>query len=284
MKLLKMPFKDENYKKLLFFLGSWNFAVNLSAPFFTVYLLTVLKLDMFVVMSLTVLSQIMYFFSLKIWGRLSDHFSNKSVLSLSGPLFIVCILGWTFTTMPDKYWGTMPLLIVLHILMGIATAGVNLSAGNIALKLAPNDKATSYLAVNSFINSIAAGFAPILGGIFADVFARREFSLVINWKSPAREFSINTLNFQYWDFFFIMSFMIGLYSLHRLSRIREVGEVGEKAVINEFFSEILFMMKNLSTTEGLRQMVMFPFSHLKLVTRSIHLRKKNKHNEVKHHH
>jgi len=179
--------------------------------------------------------------------------------------------------MPDKYWGTLPLLIILHILMGISTAGVNLSSSNIALKLAPNDNATSYLAVNSIINSIAAGVAPILGGQFADFFGRRELSLVVNWKSPTRDLSISTMSFQYWDFFFIMSFFIGLYSLHWLSRIKEVGEVGEKAVISEFFSEIAFMMKNLSTADGILQMVIFPFSHLKLVKKGIHLinRKKN---------
>jgi len=276
IEMIKMPFKDENYRKLLFFLGSWNFAINLSAPFFTVYLLMRLKLDMILVISFTVLSQIMYFIFLKIWGRISDHLSNKSVLSLSGPLFIICILGWTFTTMPEKYWATIPLLVLLHILMGISTAGVNLSSSNIALKLAPNDKATSYLAVNSFISSIAAGIAPILGGTFADFFARRELSLVFKWKSPARELLINTMNFQYWDFFFILSFMIGLYALHRLARVKEVGEVGEKVVINEFFSEIAFMMKNLSTADGLRQMVIFPFSHLKHIARDRYRRNKRK--------
>ena len=33
--LLARPFRDANYRKLIYFLGSWNFAVNLAAPFFT---------------------------------------------------------------------------------------------------------------------------------------------------------------------------------------------------------------------------------------------------------
>ena len=160
--------------------------------------------------------------------------------------------------------------------MGISTAGVNLSAGNIALKLAPNDRATSYLAANSIINSIAASIAPILGGSFADFFANRELSMLIDWKSPTRELSVNTLNFQHWDFFFILSFLIGLYSLHRLTRVKEVGEVKEKIVIQELLSEVTHMMRNLSTAEGLRQMVIFPFANLKNTSKTIHSIKRRK--------
>ncbi|HUW66935.1 MAG TPA: MFS transporter, partial [Candidatus Nanoarchaeia archaeon] len=37
-KLIMRPFKDDNFRNLVRFLGSWNFAVNLAAPFFTVYM------------------------------------------------------------------------------------------------------------------------------------------------------------------------------------------------------------------------------------------------------
>jgi len=36
-KVLTLPFKDVNFRELIMFLGSWNFAINLAAPFFTVY-------------------------------------------------------------------------------------------------------------------------------------------------------------------------------------------------------------------------------------------------------
>lgn len=82
---------------------------------------------------------------------------------------MLSILAWTFTTMPDKYFLTMPILIGIHIVMGIAGAGVSLASGNIALKLAPKGQATAFLATNTISNSIVAGIAPILGGKFADL-------------------------------------------------------------------------------------------------------------------
>jgi MFS family permease len=212
------------------------------------------------VIALTVLSQIMNLAFLRIWGKFTDQFSNKSVLALCGPLFLACILAWTFTTMPEKHLGTIPLLVAIHMFMGISIAGVTLASGNIALKSAPKEQATAYLAANGIVNSLAAGIGPILGGKFADFFAARELSLTLNWRSPVREVAFYTLNFQHWDFFFFLAFLIGLYSIHRLMKVREVGEVEEKIVINEFLSEIRRPLSNLSTVGGLRQMIVFPVS------------------------
>lgn len=271
LELILTPFEDANFRKLISFLGSWNFAINLAAPFFTVYMLKRLGMDMSFVIALTVLSQIMNLAFLRIWGKFTDLFSNKSVLALSGPLFLACILAWTFTTMPEKHLGTLPLLVAIHIFMGISMAGVTLASGNIALKLAPREQATAYLAANSIANSLAAGLAPILGGKFADFFAARELALTLNWKSPVREVAFHTLNFQHWDFFFFLAFLIGLYSIHRLAKVKEIGEVEEKIVIHELATEIRRPLRNLSTAGGLRQMVVFPVSLMRRVPGINHL-------------
>lgn len=60
-RLIGEPFKDSNFKSLILFLGSWNFAVNLAAPFFTVYMLKRLQLDMTFIIILTIISQAMNF-------------------------------------------------------------------------------------------------------------------------------------------------------------------------------------------------------------------------------
>jgi MFS family permease len=258
--LLSRPFRDANFKELIMFLGSWNFAVNLAAPFFTVYMLKRLQLGLSVIIAFTVLSQIMNLAFLRIWGRFSDRFSNKSVLGVSGPLFMGCIIAFTFTAMPEKHIFTLPLLILIHIFMGISMAGVTLASGNIGLKLAPKGQATAYLAANSLVNSLAAGIAPVLGGKFADFFAARQLSLMFKWTSPGRELTFQTFHFQHWDFFFLFAFLIGLYCIHRLTRVKEVGEVEEEIVVRELITQVRRDMRNLSTVGGLCQMVNFPIS------------------------
>ena len=157
----------------------------------------------------------------------------------------------------------MPLLIGIHIVMGIAGAGVSLSSGNIALKLAPKGQATAFLATNTISNSIVAGIAPILGGKFADFFAGRQLAWTLKYTSPMGEWTLPTLNLQQWDFFFVLAFFIGLYSMRRLAMIKEVGEVDEDIVIKQLFSEVRTQVRTLSSVDGVRQMLGFPFASLR---------------------
>jgi len=269
LKLLSQPFRDENFKKLIVFMCSWNFSVNLAGPFFMVYMLKRLGLSMSFIIGLSIVSQIMNFLFLKIWGKYTDRFSNKSVLAISGPLFIFSVLAWTFTTMPEKYFLTIPLLIVIHIVMGLASAGVSLASSNISLKLAPKGQATAYLATNTIANSVAAGVAPILGGKFADFFAGRELAWTLKYTSPTSEFALPTLNLQQWDFFFVFAFIVGLYALHRLAMVKEAGEVEEKIVAQELFTEVRTQVRTLSSIEGVKQMISFPIIIVKNITERI---------------
>jgi len=147
---------------------------------------------------------------------------------------------------------------VLHILMGVSTAGVTLASANIGLKLAPHGGATAYLATINITNSLAAGIAPVIGGMFVDTFKATELSLTLNWKSPGAVFAIQTLDFQYWDFFFVFAFLIGIYSIHRLAYIKEAGEVEDRIVVRELIAQVSREMRNLSTAGGLRYMLRFP--------------------------
>lgn len=253
------PLRDLNYRNLIFFLSSWNFAVNLAAPFFTVYMLKELELDMAYVIGFTLISQIMNIVCFGIWGKFSDIFSNKSVLRVCGPLFMVCVLAWTFTTLPDRYVLTIPLLVLIHIFTGISTAGVQLSTANIAMKLAPRGEATSYLAANTVFNSLAAGIAPVIGGLCADGFEGHELSWTFAWTHPSGSLTFQTFNLHGWDFFFFFAFLLGIFSIHRLSRVKEEGEVTEKIILREIFAEVRRQLRSVSSVGGLQQMVYFPF-------------------------
>ncbi|MDA0999810.1 MAG: MFS transporter [bacterium] len=257
---LRKPFRDKNFKRLLRFLVTWNFAANLAAPFFTVYMLKRLELDMSLVIGLLVLSQGVNFALLQTWGRISDRFSNKAVLGVSASLFILCAFAWTFTTFPERHALTLPLLVVIHILLGISTAGTTLSSANIGLKLAPAGEATPYLAASTIMNNIAAGVAPIIGGMFADFFEQRELFLTLSWRSPDEFVQLQTLSINHWDFFFLLAVCVGLVSLYFLSKVREEGDVSERIVVGELIAEVQRNMRNFSTAGGMRHMLQFPLS------------------------
>ncbi len=126
---LGQPFRDFNFRRLLIFLGILFFAINLSGPFYAVYMIKRLELSMALVIGLAVLSQITSVMSFRIWGRAADNFSNKSVLIVSGYMYIVSVLLWPFLLLSESYFFMIPLLVVVHVLTGISAAGVNLCTG-----------------------------------------------------------------------------------------------------------------------------------------------------------
>ncbi len=267
LKLLGEPILHENYRKLLIFLGWWNAAVNMAAPFFVVYMLKQIGLSMGYVLSLAVLSQLVNAAFFRIWGRIADRFTNKSVLAVAGPLFIFSFLIWPFTTMPDPYFLTLPMLIAIHVLAGISTAGVNLCAGNIAIKAAPYGEATQYLAVNAFVSGVAATIAPILAGLAADWFDLNHVRITLDWTSTnaageTRTWGLPAVDLVGLDFVFLIAFIVGLYAIHRLLAVKEEGEVEEEIVVQELYAEVRKAVANVSNVAGLRHLTYFPYAVL----------------------
>ena len=140
---LLAPVRDKNFRRLIQFLFFWGFASNLAIPFFAVYMLVRLGFPLAWVIGLSILSQIFNIIFLSVWGHYVDRFGSKAVLSVCVSIYLLVILGWIFTTMPEQYFLTIPLLFILHIFAGIATAGVNISVATIGLKLAPKGESTS---------------------------------------------------------------------------------------------------------------------------------------------
>jgi MFS family permease len=264
-KMLFRPFRDTNFRNLLIFLAWWSAAVNFAAPFFTVYLLHRIGLNMTWVLLLSVVSQITNVLFFGVWGRLSDQFTNKSVLVFSVPLFFISFLFWPFTTLPERHIMSIPLLIAIHVIAGMATAGVALCANNLAMKTAPYGKAASYLAVNALVSGAAATVSPVLAGFAADWFEPYELQLTLSFTNWTKEYSaleLPTFDLKGLDFVFVIAFFIGVYCFHRLLAVREKGEVTEQVLRQAFLGEIARMVRQVSSVAGLRQIVSFPFAYL----------------------
>ena len=75
---------------------------------------------------LTIVSQLSNMAGPPLWGALIDRFSNKAVLGIAAPLFLACTLGWTFTGLPWLQPFVLYVLVAVHVLMGVSTAGSGL--------------------------------------------------------------------------------------------------------------------------------------------------------------
>jgi MFS family permease len=256
--LLAQPLRDRNYRRFLVFVGAWNFAVNLATPFFAAYMLARLGLPLSTVTALTVAAQVSNLAFLRLWGRLSDRYSNKAVILACGPPYLLAFVAWAFTGMPDPHWLTLPLLVLIHVVSGMATAGIGLPIGNIGLKLAPSGSAHAYITLAGLVGAVSGTLGPLLAGVLADFFDARQLGLMFSWSEPSREYRFYALRLEALDFVFLAAVVIGGWALSRLARVEEEGQITERSVIDEAFDEVVLPFRTMSTVEGIRRLTFFP--------------------------
>lgn len=264
--LLRQPLADANFRRLIVFLLAWQFAANLATPFFTVYFLRQLQLDMTMVMALSVVSQVANVMAVRNWGHLSDRFANKSVLAVAAPTYILCIAAMVGASQFEARVPLLAYLFGLHLLMGFAVAGVTLATANITLRLSPKGSATAYVATGALASSFAAGVAPLLGGLFADFFARRRFEILTRWMSPESTVVLRPLELSGWDFYFLIAALIGLYAIHRLALVNEEGEIEPRHMLQQVLDQTRRSVRNLSTVAGFRAATELPANLLREAT------------------
>jgi MFS family permease len=228
--LFSEPFRNKNFRKLLSFNAAWIFGVNIATPFFTVFMMKTMGLALPYIIGLSVVSQLASVLTIRMWGIFSDRYSNKSIISIAGPLYALCIIAWCFVGIYTNFINNLLLLIAIHLLTGFATSGINLSLTNIGLKLAPKNEAIVYLSVKNIITALFSSLGPLIGGLMADFFISRSLLLSLQWKSPYFEKVFRIIQLQQWNFLFLVSAFIVLLSLQLLMSVKEVGEVSKKVV------------------------------------------------------
>jgi MFS family permease len=257
---LMEPFADPNFRRLLVFLAAWTVAANLAAPFLTVYLMQQRGYAVATVTSLWVASQVANALTLYLWGRLSDRYSNKSVLAAALPVHFACLLSLVFVDALDDQW-QLAMLYAIHVVMGVATGGIGLATGNLGLKLAPQGRGTAYLAAIGLSSAVAGGIAPIAAGALAETFQATELSAVVRWTSWGNSSEMALVSFAHWEFIFALAAVLGFYVMHALSRIDEGREVSERLVVQEFALEAWRALNSLSSVGGALGNL-FPFERL----------------------
>ena len=228
--LFKGPLASQNFTRLLVFNSAWVFAISLATPFFTVFMLKSLGLPISYVISLSIIAQLFSILTIRTWGKFSDRYSNKSIISISAPIYIICIIGWCFVGIYTRYYLNIALLVVLHIFTGIATAGINLSLTNMGLKLSPKKDAIVYLSVKNIITAVFSSLGPLIGGVLADLFAERSLTLNATWTSTGSSQVVRIISLHEWNFLFLIGALLALLSLELLSRVKETGEIHKDVV------------------------------------------------------
>ncbi len=239
IKTVIMPFKEKNYRRFMKFLLLWGFASNLAIPFFAVFMIHFLKLSIFTVIVLTMLSEVFTVISLRHWGPLADRFGSKTILYISSFMFLLTLIGWMATALHGANAFLLPLLDILNVFTGIAVAGITLATGALSFKLAPQGQSTSYLAGASLAESAGIGLGALVAGFIADLFTGNKFSLSltgIGWGISG---------FTVYHLLFALAFIIGIFTLKTLHKVQEAGSVRREAVLPALLADVSFLFRRL---------------------------------------
>lgn len=76
------------------------------------------------VISLSITNQSFSIFTIRAWGKYSHpRYSNKTIIAIEVPLYIVCLIAWCFAGIYQQEYMNIILLAVIYITTGVSTAG-----------------------------------------------------------------------------------------------------------------------------------------------------------------
>jgi MFS family permease len=139
----------------------WMFAFNLSNPFFNLYLLDNLHLDVSWVTLYGSLQAGANLLMLILWGRLADKIGNRPILIFTGILVAITPMLWLgigSNNLDKTLW-----LPLLHIFTGGTWAAIDLCSNNLQLTVAPSKNQSSYFGKVAAFAGVSGALGTTLG-------------------------------------------------------------------------------------------------------------------------
>ncbi|MGC8981698.1 MAG: MFS transporter [Minisyncoccia bacterium] len=118
-----------NFGRFVILLSFMNFSVNVVAPYFNLYIFKYLKFSYTQYILLNVSTSIAFFIFYPLWGRLSDKFSNTSILKFSSILVSLVSLLW-FPTIFLSPLQSFYYLLLVNFFSGFSWAAFGLTTNN----------------------------------------------------------------------------------------------------------------------------------------------------------
>ncbi|KYC39048.1 MFS transporter [Scytonema hofmannii PCC 7110] len=157
---------NSNFLMFLFYFSFWMLAFNLSAPYFNLYMLSTLKLDVSLVTLYSSIQAGANLLMLILWGKLSDKVGNRIILISVGILVAIAPLLWLGVEVNFfDIWVWLPLI---HILLGGTSAAVDLCNNNMQLSIAPVKQQSVYFAIAAAVGGASGALGTTIGGFIAE--------------------------------------------------------------------------------------------------------------------
>jgi hypothetical protein len=213
MKDMLKPLLDRNYCTYMIYVGLWGLFLNMSLPFYTVFLIRYLDFNIKVPIIMSTLATLGGILTLRSWGYLADRFGNK-------PVQYVCSYTWILVGLAGWLTASAVLhnhLYVVYLIVGGATAGFQLTQFNLMLKLIPSGMGSLYIAIFLAVTSGLTALGSIFGGVLLALTPSQMGTFL---GQPLMDYHI----------LFLISFLGCLITLPLLTSVNEPASLGVQTV------------------------------------------------------
>ncbi|HYD03656.1 MAG TPA: MFS transporter [Alphaproteobacteria bacterium] len=165
-----------NYGIFVIYIFLFRLVVNLTAPFFALYLLRDMQMPYLKFTAIIGIAVISSFLTMGIWGKMIDRFGSKKVLTISGFLIpfspLLLILGVYIQDPTTRFI----YLLAEEAFSGAVWAAFNLSTSSFLFDATSKNERVKYIAYYNFISGIAVFIGAMLGGVLIGLYPQ--------WKAP----------------------------------------------------------------------------------------------------
>ena len=218
--LKKYP--ESNFTKFSVFVSLFMFAVYVSSPFFTVYMLEDLGFSYIEWTIITITGTLSTILFMPFWGRFIDNYGSLKTLKITGVFIPVIPLIWLLTYFLES-WHLIVFLILVETFAGIFWAGFSLSYSNFIYDAVTREKTHLCSAYFNILNGFGIFLGSILGGII----------LSLNIK-----FYFNTI-FLLFILSAIARFFIYLIMIPKIKEVRNVNDFKMRLVFDKIKNSVI---------------------------------------------
>jgi MFS family permease len=226
----------ENYEMFVFYMCFMNLGVYLAAPFFTAYMLYDVKLGYMQYTVLLAASLIVKYLSMPVWGKASDRFGTRKVLSLSSFLMPLSPLLWLFSS-------NYLYLFIIQMYNGFVWAGFELASFNYLFDVTQPNKRATAVAYYNVLCGVGIFIGGIAGSIIVAINPIHSVTALIFWSPYIFVFLVSGF----------MRYLMAVIFIPRLKEVRPVETIMYPRLLVQTVRATVPTMEIVSTVSSLKK-------------------------------
>jgi MFS family permease len=239
-KVISQPLRDRTYRPFFVFMLYWHFAMMLAAPFFTVYMISSLRMPALQAQLINTGVLVGQMLASPFWGHFCDVYGVRPAIQLSLTLKTFTIFG--FIVVPPIPAVYHPAFAVILVLDGMMNAGLALGMQGAMLQASPRQNRAMYIATVNFLAVGLAGIvSPLVGGTLIDL-------------APGAVWPAGAWQFNFYHVVFALSVLVRLGAIPLAARIPSHRNISTGDALRDLLRvnpiTVLILMRRLRTSRN----------------------------------